>query len=129
MPVPASAVYSPAALAAAHTAFRDLIDDGSGPGSLKIRSATDVLLAQIPLTYPCGAVNSGTGQLTLTPSGPGVSPAAGVAAYGEICDGDGLVYLSLPAQVGAAAVSGAVVLSMLSVAEGATLEALSILVG
>ena len=54
MAVPSVATYSVAALVAAHTSFRDLIDAGVAAGSIKIRSATDVLLAQIPLTDPCG---------------------------------------------------------------------------
>ena len=44
MAVPLIYSYSAAALVAAHTAFRDLLDAGPGAASLKIRSSTDVLL-------------------------------------------------------------------------------------
>ena len=63
MPVPTVATYSAAALVAAHTAFKNLIDAGAGPGTIKIRNDTDVLLATIVLTDPCGTVNGTTGQL------------------------------------------------------------------
>lgn len=130
MPVPAAATYSVAALVAAHTSFRDLIDAGSGAGSLKIRDAADVLLAQIPLTDPCGTINGTTGRLTITPSGRDESAdATGIAAYGEFCDSAGLVHLSLPAQAGGAPLAGKLVLGTLSVTEGNPVELLSATVG
>jgi hypothetical protein len=116
MPAPVSYTYSVAALVAAHTSFRDLIDAGAGAGSIKLRDNADVLLAQIPLTDPSGTVNAGTGQLTITASGPDTSAdATGTCTYGEICDSDGTVLLSLPAQEGAAPVSGSIVLNTTSV--------------
>lgn len=130
MAVPTQATYSVAALVAAHTAFRDLIDAGTAGGSIKIRDAADVLLAQIPLTDPCGTVNGTTGQLTITPSGRDESAdATGTAAYGEFCDSNGVVHLSLPAQVGAAAVSGKIVINTLSIVAGGPVEVLSATVG
>lgn len=130
MAVPTVATYSAAALVAAHTAFKDLIDAGAGAGSIKIRDAADVLLAQIPLTDPCGTVNGTTGQLTITPSGRDESAdATGTAAYGEFCDSNGLVHLSLPAQAGSAAVSGKIVLNSLSIVAGGPVEVLSATVG
>lgn len=130
MPAPSVATYSVAALVAAHTAFRDLIDAGVAAGSIKIRSATDVLLAQIPLTDPCGTVNGTTGQLTLTPAGRDESAdASGAAAYGEVCDSAGLVHLSLPTQAGVAAVSGKLVLNTLTVVAGGPVELLAVTVG
>ena len=130
MSVPTVATYSAAALVAAHTAFKDLIDAGAGAGSIKIRDAADVLLAQIPLTDPCGTVNGTTGQLTITPSGGDESAdATGTAAYGEFCDSAGLVHLSLPAQAGSAAVSGKIVINSLSIVAGGPVEVLSATVG
>ena len=126
MAVPSVATYSVAALVAAHTSFRDLIDAGVAAGSIKIRSATDVLLAQIPLTDPCGTVNGATGQLTITPSGRDESAdAGGTAAYGEFCDSAGLVHLALPAQAGTVAVSGKLVLNTLTVVAGGPIEVLT----
>lgn len=130
MPAPATATYSAAALVAAHTAFKDLIDAGSGAGSIKIRDAADVLLAQIPLTDPCGTVNGTTGQLTLTPSARDESAdATGTAAYGEFCDSAGLVHLSLPAQAGTVAVSGKIVINSLSILASGPVEVLGATVG
>ena len=130
MAVPSVATYSAAALVAAHTSFRDLIDSGSGPGSIKIRDSADVLLAEIPLTYPCGTVNGTTGQLTITPSGRDESAdASGTAAYGEFCNSDGTVYLSLPAQAGTAAVSGYIVINTLTIVAGGPVEVLSAVIG
>ena len=100
MPAPSSATYSAAAWVAAHTSFKNLIDAGSGAGSIKIRDSSDVLLAQVPLSDPCSTVNGTTGQLTFSIAGPDTSADASVRTYGEFCDSDGLVHLGLPAQAG-----------------------------
>lgn len=130
MPAPSSATYSAAALVAAHTSFKTLIDAGSGAGSIKIRDSSDVLLAQVPLADPCGTVNGTTGQLTFSIAGPDTSAdASGTAAYGEFCDSDGVVHLSLPAQAGTVAVSGKIVLNTLSIIAGGPVSVLSATVG
>jgi hypothetical protein len=130
MPAPSSATYSAAALVAAHTSFKTLIDAGSGAGSIKIRDSSDVLLAQVPLADPCGTVNGTTGQLTFSIAGPDTSAdASGTAAYGEFCDSDGLVHLSLPAQAGSTAVAGKLVLNTLSIVAGGPVAILSAIIG
>ena len=130
MPAPTSATYSAAALVAAQTSFKNLIDAGSGAGSIKIRDASDVLLAQVPLADPCGSVNGTTGQLTFSIAGPDSSAdASGTAAYGEFCDSDGVVHLSLPAQAGTVAVSGKIVLNTLSIIAGGPVSVLSATIG
>lgn len=130
MAVPSVATYSAAALVAAHTSFRDLIDSGSGAGFVRIRSSADVLLAQIPLSDPCGSVNGTTGQLTFSIAGPDTSAdATGTAAYGEFCDSDGDVHLALPAQVGTVAVSGKIVINTLSIVAAGPVELLSATIG
>lgn len=130
MPAPTTAVYSVPALAAAHTSFRELVDAGIGAGSIKIRDANDVLLAQIPLTRPCGTVDGATGQLTLTPAGGDESAdASGVAAYGEFCSADDAVHLSLPAQAGSGAVAGKLVINSLSITAGGPVEVVSATIG
>lgn len=104
--------------------------DGSGAGSIKIRDSADVLLAEIPLTDLCGTVNGTTGQLTITMSGRDESAdASGTAAYGEFCNSDGTVYLSLPVQAGTAAVAGKLVMNTLTVAAGGPVEVLSATIG
>ena len=116
MAVPLAATYSIAALVVAHTAFRDLIDAGAGAGSIKIRDSADVLLAQVPLSDPCGSVDALTGRLTFAIAGPDTSAdAGGNAAYGEFCDSDGLVHLSLPAVQGSASIAGKIVLNTLAI--------------
>jgi hypothetical protein len=130
MPVPSVATYSASALVAAHTSFRDLIDGGAGAGFIRIRDSADVLLAQVPLTDPCGTVNGTTGQLTLTMAGRDESAdASGTAAYGEICDSTGAVLLALPAQAGAAPVAGQLVLNSLTIVLGGPVEVLSATIG
>lgn len=130
MPAPSVATYSAAALVAAHTSFRDLIDTGAGTGSIKIRNSADVLLAVCPLLDPCGTVNGGTGQLTFSIGARDEEAAAtGTAAYAEFCDVAGAVHLSLPAQAGTVAVSGKIVLNTLSIVLGAPVEVLSATIG
>lgn len=130
MPAPSVATYSAAALVAAHTALRDLIDSGSTAGFIRIRSATDALLAQVPLSDPCGTVNGTTGQLTLSIAGPDPSAdATGTAAYGEICDSTGAVHLALPAAAGTSAVAGQLVINTLSFVAGGPVQILSATIG
>lgn len=129
MPAPASATYSVAALVAAHTAFRDLIDSGAGAGMLRIRNAADALLATVVLADPCGTVNGTTGQLTFSIPGGDTISTGGTAAYGEFCNSDGVVHLSLPAQEGVAAVSGKLVLNSLVLVMGGPLEVVIARVG
>jgi len=130
MTVPTVATYSAAALVAAQTSFRNLVDAGAAAGSIKIRDAADVLLAQVPLTDPCGTVNGTTGQLTITAAGRDESAnAGGTAAYGEVCDSDGLVHLALPAQAGGSPVSGKLVLNTLTIIASAPVEVVSMTVG
>lgn len=130
MPAPTSATYSAAALVAAQTSFKNLIDAGSGAGSIKIRDASDVLLAQVPLSDPCGTVNGTTGQLAFSIAGPDTSAdASGTAAYGEFCDSDGVVHLSLPAQAGSSAVSGKLVINTLAIIAGGPVGVASATIG
>lgn len=131
MAVPSVATYSAAALIAAHTSFRDLIDSGSGAGYVNIRDSADVLLAVCPLDDPCGTVNGTTGQLTfaLTAGGDPSANAAGTAAYAEFCDSDGDVHLALPAQAGSSPVSGKIVLNTLTILLGGAVEIISATIG
>jgi hypothetical protein len=130
MPAPSVATYSAAALIAAHTSFRDLIDSGSAAGFVRIRSAADVLLAECPLDDPCGTVNGTNGQLTFAFDGRDESAnATGTAAYAEFCDSDGDVHLALPAEAGVAAVSGKIVLNTLGIVAGGPVEIISATIG
>jgi hypothetical protein len=121
MAVPTGVTYSVAAIAAANTAFLDLLDAESGAASIKIRDADDVLLATVPLDDPAGTVAVETGILTLSIAGPDESAAAdGTAAYGELCDGAGAVLCALPCAEGLAPSSGYLVLQTLTIVAGGT---------
>lgn len=130
MPAPTSATYSAAALVAATTAFRDLVDAGSSAGFVRVRDAADVLLAQVPLADPCGNINGTTGQLTLSIAGADSSAdAGGTASYVEICSSAGTVHLSLPAQSGTSPVSGKAVFNTLAIVAGSPVDVLSAVIG
>lgn len=130
MAVPSVATYSAAAKKDANDAFLALIDAGSGAGKIRIRSASDTLLAEIALNDPGGTVNAGTGVLTLSIAGPDSSAnATGTAAYCEICDSDNTVHLSIPAQQGTVAVSGKIVMNTLSIVSGGPVEIVSATIG
>jgi hypothetical protein len=130
MTVPTVATYSVAALVAAHTSFRDLIDSGVGAGFISVRGADDALLATIPLDIPSGAVNGLTGQLVFSMAGPDESAeASGAAAYVEFCDSSGAVHLALPAEAGEAPVPGKVVFGTLTIVAGGPVEVISATVG
>ena len=129
MPAPSGPTYSAAALVAAHTSFRDLLDSGSAAGKLKIRDSSDVLLAELALADPCGTVNGTTGQLTLTINDDTSANATGTAAYGELCDSDGDVHLALPTQAGTTPVSGKLVLNTLAIIGGTNVQVTSATIG
>lgn len=129
MPAPSVATYSVEAKVGAHTFFLNLLDTGSN-GLIRIRSAADVLLAEIQMTDPAGTVDGGTGQLTITTTGPDTSAnATGTAAYGELCESDGTVHLALPAQAGTAAVAGKIVLNTLSIVAGTPVTVITTTIG
>ena len=118
MAVPAAATYSAAALIAANTSFKTLLDAGSGPAVIKIRDAADVLLATVAMTDPCGTVNGTTGQLVFGIAADATAAASGTAAYAELCDSTGTVHLAVPVQAGTASVAGKLVLNTLSFVSG-----------
>lgn len=129
MPAPAQYTYSAQALIDAQTSFRDLVDAGTGAGKIFIRDDSDVLLAEVPLSDPCGTVD-GAGQLTLSIAGPDTSAdATGTATYGEIADSDNNVCLSLPVQVGTSAVSGYLVMNTASIVAGGPVDILTATIG
>lgn len=133
MPAPASAAYSAAAtlaaVIAAHTALRDLLDAGTGPAQLRVRSAADALLATITLGDPAGTINGTTGQLALSIAASGTWSADGAAAYGELCDSAGVVHLSLPAAAGGAASAGYLVINSLTAVTGGEFSIVSATIG
>jgi len=128
MPAPTTATYSAAALVAANTSFRDLLDSGAA-ALLRIRDASDVLLVSYTLSDPCGSVNGTTGVLTITAPSAVNAAASGTAAYAELCTSGGTVHLSLPAQAGTTAVAGKVVLNTLALVSGAPVSIVSIVIG
>ena len=129
MTVPVVATYSATALVDANTSFLDLIDGAATAGAIKVRDSSDTLLGTITLDDPSGTVNGTTGQLTFTSPGGDLATAAGVPAYGEMCDGDGVVHLSMPVDEGTTPTSGYLMLNTLTVVDGQVLELASAVVG
>jgi len=129
MPAPLVATYSAAALVAAHTAFKTLVDAGGAAGSIKLRSAADALLGQIALTYPCGTVNGSTGQLALGIASASTFGSDGTVAYAEVCSSAGTVHLSLPTQAGTVAVPGYAVVNTLTAVVGGAVSVVSATIG
>jgi len=128
MTVPTVATFSVAAIEDAHDALLALIDVGTA-GKVKIRDSADILLSTVTLTDPAGTVSVVTGALTLTPAGVDAAPAAnGTAAYGEITDSADVVHLSLPVQQGTIAVTGFIVMPILSIVTTGEVEILSIVI-
>lgn len=128
MPAPVSATYSAAAKIAAQTSFLGLLDAGASAGKVRIRDSSDVLLCDITLTDPAGTVD-GAGLLTLAAASAGTAVADGTAAYGELCDSDNTVQLSVPAQEGASAVSGKIVINSLAIVAGGAVTLISATIG
>jgi len=129
MPAPGAYFYEAQSLIDAQQAFLDRVDLGASTAKIRLRDEADVLLAEIPLTDPAGTID-GAGQLTITASGPETSaPASGTCSYGEICDSDSNVRLTMPAEVGAAPVSGSLVLSNTTIAAGAEVSLVSCTIG
>lgn len=130
MPAPASFTYEVDTLEAAHQAVLDLIDGGTGAGKVRLLSEADTTLAVIPLTDPAGTINTSTGQLTLTASGPDTSAdATGICTWAQIEDGDNVAFLSLPASAGTSAVSGQIVINSVSIVAGAEVTLVSATIG
>jgi hypothetical protein len=107
-----------------------LVDAAVGAAFFRVRSAADVLLAQIPMNDPCGSVSGVTGQLTFSISGPDASAdASGTVAYVEVCDAAGVVHLALPVTTGSVAVAGYAVFNTLSIIAGAPVYMVSATIG
>lgn len=125
-----SHTYSAAALIAAHTAFRDLLDAETGAAAIRIRDSGGVLLATATLADPSGAVNGTTGQLTLTVATQETNaPASGTAATADIVDGAGVVHLTMEAIQGVSAQSGFCVLSDINIVAAGSVDVVSAVIG
>lgn len=115
-------------LVALHTTVKGAIDSGTA-GSVKIKDASDIVLATIPLSYPCGTVNGTTGRLTIT-GGVDSSPVGGGnASHGYICDSTGKELIKLPAVASATPVDDSIALDSLTVTAGIPLEMVSCTIG
>ena len=122
--------YSAAARVAAHTAFLDLLDTAVGTAKIRIRDSGAVLLAEIILGDPSGAVNGTTGQLTLTVATQETNaPASGIASIAQVVDGAGAVHLTMPCKQGVVSDPGWCVLSSTAVAAGGNVSVVSAVIG
>ncbi len=88
--------YSTAAKTARMQAIADLIDAGSGPGTIEIGSAAMAsVLATLSLADPCGSAASGVLTLDFDPDIEDSSAdATGTTAAAQIKDSDGTVVIS-----------------------------------
>ena len=131
MAVPTDQEYSTATIISTNTAVLDEItDNGSSGCTVKIYDSADTLLSTVPLTDPPGTVDGGTGQLTLTASGPDTSAAeTEYAAYCEIHDAVGTWITRMPCVLGADAVSERLVLNTLLIVAGAPVSILTLTIG
>ena len=121
--------YSVAAKNIAHQGLIDLIDAGPSHGLIKVREASGVLLATLPLSKPCAVLNVTNGRLTFDIAGRDDFVEVGsVPAYADITDSSGKVIFSLPAAIGLAPVEGKIVFNAALVA-GGTCEVVSLTVG
>jgi len=125
-----SHTYSVAALVAAHTAFRDLLDAEAGAGEIRIRDSGGVLLATATLDSPSGSVNGTTGQLTLTVATQETNaPASGTADTADIVDGAGAVHLTMDVVQGTSAQDGLCVVADLEIVAGGAVNVVSAVIG
>lgn len=118
--------WSPATKIAVHEGFVSFLDGPSGNASITIHRNDDVLLAEIPLTRPCGTVNPTTGLITMTALALEESaPAGGFAAYATLRDSAGVPVRSLGCQAGSVPVINKCVLNNLEITESSRVELVS----
>lgn len=124
MTVPVDATWFVSAKVEAHTAVLALL----AGGSIKVRSASDALLATLAMGSPAGTVASLSGQVTLASVAADAS-ASGTAAYGELCDSAGVVVCALPCAAGVEAVANRLVLNSLALLVGGAVTVVSGTIG
>lgn len=117
-------------LVAVHSAVRAKIDEAGTAAYINVYDASNVLLSTLPLLYPCGVVDSGTGQLEFSIGARDEEAAAqGVAHHANLCDRNGKVMMSAPCSEGSAPVADTFVLASLTIVAGAPVELLSATLG
>lgn len=128
MPIPTTATFSVAAHTAASTAFRDLVDAGSGPGTVNVRGTSENNIGVITLTDPCGTIDGG-GALQMTAAGASTALGTDTATYVQVMDSAGVVHLELPVEEGSAPVAGKAVLNTTTFVAGGAVQLISLIVG
>lgn len=132
--------YAVGVLIDAHTALRDKIDSGSGPGVIEVRTgsrpanadatATGTLLGTITLADPCGTVSGTTGQLTFAAATPDSSAdASGTIGHVRVLASDGTKIMDLDATDGTSPISGFAVFNTLTAEAGLPINLISMTVG
>ena len=97
MPAPTQIQWSLASRVGAQSVVQSLVDGGTGVGSIKVYDSSDALLMTLTLQSPGSFLEPSTGVLTLLFSSEYYYPSVnGVAAYGDLCDGDDVVVCSMP---------------------------------
>ena len=98
------------------------IDAAATPGYIAIYDAADVELVRKTLSDPCGTVDSGTGVVTITPTGTQSAAVSGTAAYALIKDGDNIANSYMQCVQGTAPVAEKLVMTSLAIEAGETLN-------
>lgn len=117
-------------LVAAHTAVLGEIDGAGATAYVEIRDISNVLLSTLPLDFPAGTVNAGTGQLTCLFGAPDLAAeATGTADHVDVCDAAAKVLIALSCAAGVTPVADTCVLTTLSIVAGAPVEGVSLTIG
>lgn len=125
-----SVSFNPELLVAAHTAVLGELDIGGATAYVEIRDISNVLLSTLPLDFPSGTVDAGTGQLTCVFGLPDLSAdATGTADHADICDANARVLITLSCAAGVTPVADTCVLTTLSIVQGAPVEGVSLTIG
>ena len=116
--------YSLAAWVGAHTDLMNRINAGAGASTVKIKSSAGTTLATATIDEADSSVAALTGVLQFGIAVQEANATAGVAAYAQLCDGDGAPHVELPCQAGAASVAGYAVLNTLNILGGNLVDVL-----
>ena len=124
--------WTPEVTIPSRQAALDRIDGGSSPGpaAFRVYDSGDALLVELPLAEPAGQIDGQTGAFDLTPGAAAIAAASGDADYADLVDSDGVILNEgLPAVEGGSAQPGHVVLSSVSITQGAEVELISAAIG
>jgi hypothetical protein len=96
-----STQFSAALAVDVSTAILDRVDAAGAGAKIRFVNSGGATLAEVPLDFPCGAVNPTTGVLTFAVAGRDESAdASGTAAFGRVLDKNNTVHLQAQVRQG-----------------------------